>query len=353
MNKSTTLEFLIPSYKRPQTLIKSVNSLAEQVKKFGLEKRIKITVVDDFSPNINTTEILEEISQFSGFVTFRQNSVNKGMSLNIRDMVANSSAEFCTILTDDDFLQPNSLEEIVETLDSLSKNKEETIIGSFFVPRYSYLEDQSLHCIVCKPFNEDTMILSSPLNSVRYLHNGFILTGFFFRPKLINFQLWDQHIENSFFPVIYFADLILKYKCMFFNRNWFVHTVLNECHWDSWGDTEQARLSRLYKDYMKAVTISSKNALSKVVGFIPTIQLLKAEFCAYKFQINGFFPSLNKERRTVDDLTSNRAAYKLALFMFYLIDNSLINTKSQLRAWFFKIKKSIIQLKTYFYSIME
>ena len=340
MNELRTLEFLVPSYKRPQTLIKCVNSIDNQVQKFGLEKRVKVTVVDDCSPDINTTEIIDKISPFSGFVTFRQNNLNKGMSLNIRDMVANSTAEFCTILTDDDSLQPNSLESIIETLDTFSKNQEDTMIGSFFVPRYSYLEDQTLHCIVCNPFQQDKLIRRSPLNSLRYLHNGFILTGLFFNPKLINFKLWDENIENGYFPVIYFADLLLKYDCFFIKKNWFIHTVLNECHWDTWGKTQQDRQLRLYNYYMKAVTISAQRALSIESGIVMKVYLLREEFRNYKRQMNAWSLTINPK---VDKVTQSRFAYQVALIAFN------IGRSLKMRVRLSPIKQIIIAFwKTFF-----
>jgi glycosyltransferase involved in cell wall biosynthesis len=199
--RSKTLEFLIPSYKRPESFVRAVLSVASQVEELNISDRVKVTVVDDCSPNIDLTETIEAVAPFSRFVSVRQNDKNKGMSLNIRDMVAESVADFCTVLTDDDLLQPDSLKEIIETIDNL--DNEQHTVGSFFVPRYSYLEDGSLECIVCNPFTEDTTIAPGTLNSVQYLENGFILTGMFFNPKLINFKLWDKYIENSFFPVIY------------------------------------------------------------------------------------------------------------------------------------------------------
>jgi len=337
LNQSTTLEFLIPSYKRPHTVIEAVKSVALQVEELQLSSRVKITIIDDCSPNINNSEIINAISPFSSFVTYTQNNVNKGMSLNIRDMVAQSNASFCTVLTDDDRLQPNSFKEIIEILDSIENDKDKCKVASFFVPRYSYLEDQSLHCIVCNPFDKDTKIKPSPLNSLKFLHNGFILTGLFFKPKLINFQLWDDNIENSFFPVIYFADLLLNHESMYINKNWFIHTVLNECHWDSWGKTQQARLSRLYKDYMKAVTISSKISLSKVSEFLSTISLLNEEFLDYKMQINSTLPQLSKDLRNVDKLTSSRVTYKLAIINF-----NISNARFKLRVLLSRIKRLII-----------
>jgi glycosyltransferase involved in cell wall biosynthesis len=320
MSQSKTLEFLIPSYKRPDTVIKAIQSVAFQVEELELSDRVQITVVDDCSPNITELEMLEAISQFRHFVIFTKNDTNKGMSLNIRDMVANSSSTFCTVLTDDDRLQPNSLGEMIQTLDELNGD-----IGSFFVPRYCYTEDQSsIRWIGCDAFDKDTIIKPSPLSSLQYLYNGFVLTGLFFNPKLINFKLWDENIENGFFPVIYFADLLMNYECLFINRNWFVHTILNECHWDSWGATEQARISRLYKDYMRAVTISAQIALSRASNLSYTASLLKAEALCYQKHMEGIFPHLAKEGRTLDLITSSRTAYRLAVVAFNL---SLVKAK--------------------------
>jgi glycosyltransferase involved in cell wall biosynthesis len=336
-NKLKTLEFLIPSYKRPQTLIQAVESVAKQIEELKLSERVKITVVDDCSPNITGLEILESISQFRHFVTFTKNDVNKGMSLNIRDMVANSSASFCSVLTDDDRLQPNSLKQIIETIDNLNNGKNSPVIGSFFVPRYSYLEDQSLGCIVCDPFEKNTIIKPSPMSSIQYLDNGFILTGLFFRPKLINFQLWNENIENSFFPVIYFADLLLNYECLFIKENWFVHTVLNECHWDSWGKTEQGRSSRLYKDYMEAVTLSSQIALSRASNILQRIYLRKQEFLQYINHMFIVLSQLDHEHRIVGDLTSSQWPYNLALIYFYDVHP----IQSGLAVLFYRLKQVI------------
>ncbi|OBQ19588.1 MAG: hypothetical protein AN488_14620 [Anabaena sp. WA113] len=332
-----TLEFLIPSYKRPQTVIQAVESVAKQIEELKLGERVKITIVDDCSPNLDIDEIINAIYSFSNFVSFRQNDVNKGMSLNIRDMVANSNADFCTILTDDDRLQPKSLEQIIKTIDSLDNEYRDFTVSSFFVPRYSYLEDQSLFCIVCNPFNEDTIIKTSPLNSLKYLHNGFILTGLFFRTKLINFQLWDENIENSFFPVIYFADLLLNYDCLFVNKNWFLHTVENECHWDSWGKTKEIIRSRLYKDYMQAITILSKIALSKTSGIVNNILLWQQEFIGYQIQIRALPTNLRPYIKNVDEVTLSTLTFKLAI-----IDSNIAQARWRFRLLLSRIKRVVI-----------
>ncbi len=337
--RSKTLEFLIPSYKRPQSFVRAVLSVASQVEDLNLSDRVKVTVVDDCSPNIDLAETIEAVAPFSQFVSVRQNYKNKGMSLNIRDMVAESVADFCTVLTDDDLLQQDTLKDIIETIDDL--DKERRTVGSFFVPRYSYLEDGSLECIVCNPFSEDTSIAAGTLNSLRYLENGFILTGMFFNPKLINFKLWEDNIENSFFPVIYFADLLLNNQCLFINKNWFIHTVNNECHWDSWGKTEQQRLSRLYNDYIKAVTLSAKQSLARKSNILVKIGLLKQEFLRYKDQMNSVLPRLSKSNLNTDRSMLLRFPYLLAV-IYYSLSRFKLN-----------LKKVLSKMKTSTNSLMQ
>ena len=63
-------------------------------------------------------------------------------------MVSSSSGIFCTVLTDDDWLQPGVLLDILNHLEMLVEFP--NIAGIF--TRYSYLEDGNLHCIACPPF---------------------------------------------------------------------------------------------------------------------------------------------------------------------------------------------------------
>lgn len=306
-----TLEFLIPSYKRPKTLPSTIDSVAKQIFENNLEDRVCITVVDDCSPDLDVALIADKFSACKTFLSFRVNKINKGMSSNIRDMVASSRAFYCSILTDDDQLQSGALAKIIQLIDSMNDQHGSDLLAAFYVPRYSYLEDGTLHGIVCESFNETTVIEPGPLNSLRYMHDGFVLTGLFFKPALINFPLWDRHIENGFFPVIYFSDLLLKYRNLFVHDNWFIHMVLNECHWESWGATDKARYIRLYRDYMEAVSIASKEAFSRTLFGFDMLHLFREETDRYKQQILSVVSKVGNNL-TVNMATRRRAAYWMA-----------------------------------------
>ncbi|MBK9553508.1 MAG: glycosyltransferase [Saprospiraceae bacterium] len=306
-----SLDFLIPSYKRPEMLTEAVDSVAKQVIENHLEDRVAIVVVDDCSPNVDLTYMAEKFSLYSNFLCFSKNRINKGMGLNIRDMVASSQADYCCIMTDDDLLQPGALSKIIHIIDGRNDHYGPDPVGAFYVPRYAYLEDGSLHDIVCESFKENTIIEPGPLNALKYMHDGFVLTGLFFQPRLINYTLWDTYIENAFFPVIYFADLLSRFKCLYVSDNWFIHRVLNECHWESWGATEKSRCIRLYRDYMQAVSIVAQQAFSRTPLGAGMLNLFREEADRYKQQISSVRHRI-ENNLSVYQTTWRRAPYWVA-----------------------------------------
>lgn len=250
------IEFLIPAYKRFDGVVAAALSIAEQVLTNRYEDIVRITVVDDASPGFDREKLIDSLGDLAGLVRIDANEFNKGMSQNIFDMVDSSQAEFCTILTDDDWLFEGKLLEIVDYLRSIESNKE---IGGLFTPRYSYLETGELHCVVCRPCKKDYLIKAGPIQAVKYCSNGFILTGFIFRPGYFAKQEWSENIENGYFPVINFGFMLSQYSLLFVDRNWFHHTVLNQCHWESWGTDQLSQEKRLHRDYLDAITFIAKN----------------------------------------------------------------------------------------------
>ena len=256
MRKPYFLEFIIPTYKRPYSAIKAALSVLQQVKPNGLEKVVNVVLCDDFSPGLEAGFFRDALYRYINECTILRNESNKGMNANILNLVSTCSSSFCTILTDDDWIEPGALLEIVSELKHLTTAKagyNQSSIGAVFTPRYSYLDDGSLHCIECAPFVVDTLIQPSQVNVFKYVRNSFILTGLILNPEFINFSSWRKNTENAFFPLLYYSSIALEHETLFLNRKWFHHTCLNVCHWEAWGATEQARSLRLHRDYLEAL----------------------------------------------------------------------------------------------------
>jgi hypothetical protein len=312
MNRQRLLEFLIPAYKRFDGAINAAQSVARQIRAHSLDKLVTIRIVDDASPGFSSIDMAKALSEWKDYVQIGANPSNKGMSLNIYDMVASSTAKFCMILTDDDWLFTGALPEIAACLDSIAGRPD---IGGIFTPRYSYLEDGSLHCVVCRPYKHDKLIDPGPANSLRHCHNGFILTGFIFRPNLMAKEEWRENIQNSFFPVINFWGILRSYSVLFIDRNWFQHTVLNVCHWEAWGEGPKQQRRRLYSDYMNAISFMAQRSVSEP-GSIPRLAAIFAfETINYVRQIVSYLQTPSSNMFWISSHVVNRKAFWLAAYL--------------------------------------
>ena len=284
---SISLEFIIPTYNRLDTAILAAQSILDQCNQLPASFKLYVRIQDDASPGLTDDQFESRTSFLPEWIARSRNPVNLGMSENIYSLIRSSKADFCTILTDDDALQPGVLGEIARELTALRHGDGTFKAAALFVPRYSYLEDGSLYCIVCNPFEHDELISPSPSAVMRFADNGFILTGLFLKPELVDYRFWHQHRANAFFPVIYLGALLARESVAYRNRNWFQHTVLNLCHWDSWGKTEAQRQARLCHDYLEAIAVLRKRSLA-ASSRRDRREIHRLTYLSYRAQVNGY-----------------------------------------------------------------
>ena len=246
-----------------------IESISVQIEKYDLAKVVGIYVANDTSPD-NTAQLLTEFESLEFFRCVNRET-NLGMSLNIKSMLG-ESLEFSTfqlIITDDDYLVPGTLGEIVEFLADLdSSNRDVSLI---WTPRYSYLENGQLQTIVCETFPDDQLVLPSYRNAGRHMYNGFVLSGLIVKAREIDFSFWDEYQENAYFPVIFSGEMMLRNPSMYWNRSIVYHSVLNECHWDRWGQSDAEITLRLFIDYLNAYVVIAnrlKSAWRKLFFYI-------------------------------------------------------------------------------------
>lgn len=243
-----TLEFIIPTYKRYDGALKACNSVLKQIKSFALQDVVSVRVVDDCSPGFDPIRFLADVDTHNVTLSVESHSTNKGMSRNIYYCTHTSRSDYCTILTDDDWLKDYVLGDIINELSSLSASINP---GGIVVSRHSYQVDGSLYCVACEYIKDH--VIHGRIQSLRNYHSGFILTGFIFRPSILDYDLWSENIDNGYFPILYFSALVSVSEVLCINREWFHHTVLNHCHWEAWGHTDYERSARLYRDYIDSL----------------------------------------------------------------------------------------------------
>lgn len=230
------LTVCIPTYKRPVTLKRCIDSIVDQIEKFGLGDSVDLYVANDASPD-ETAKVLMQYSRLHYFNGVTREK-NLGMNVNIKVMLTTLAvrSNYQLIMTDDDYLQSNVLADIVQLL--VEQNKSTQCVPVIWTPRYSYTEDGELHDIVCASFPESAYIKASPSNVGRYTDGAFVLSGLIIRAECIDFNFWDEYSENAYFPVIFSGDLLLRGGAYYWNKSIAYHTVLNVCHWERWGTTD-------------------------------------------------------------------------------------------------------------------
>lgn len=247
------LQFCIPTYKRPETLRRCIKSIVEQTEQYELSAFVSIYVANDHSPD-NTASALVEFAPVAYFDAVTRDR-NLGMNANIKSMLleSKSTSDFQFIITDDDFLQPDVLPKIVEFLNVWKTNGIDT--PAIWTPRYSYTEDNELYLISCRSFGQNKLLQPSAINAGRYMVNGFILSGLIVRAQKIDFEFWETYIENAYFPMIFFGDLLIRKGAFYWNMNVVHHTVLNKCHWESWGKNDLIIEIKKVSDYLNSYAI--------------------------------------------------------------------------------------------------
>jgi len=247
------LTICIPTYKRAKTLSRCIESVVSQIKKYSIDEHVSIYVANDASPD--DTEI--QISKYSSLEYFYviTRKTNLGMNLNIKSMLQETStiSKYQLIITDDDYLQDDALVDIVEHLKLQSNREFDAPI--MWTPRFSYTESGDLHCVVCNPKDISFDIKPSIYNAGKYMMNCFVLSGLIIQAGCIDYELWNKYNTNAYFPVIFSGDLLLRKGGFYWNKNIVHHTVLNECHWGSWGENDVIIDLRLFTDFVNAYSV--------------------------------------------------------------------------------------------------
>ncbi|MDD2892309.1 MAG: glycosyltransferase family 2 protein [Halothiobacillaceae bacterium] len=287
------LTVCIPTYKRPLTLSRCIDSVRDQIEQYSLSNHVDICVANDASPD-DTVDVLhayESLGYFHGITRER----NLGMNVNIKYMLAEAAEKSCyqLIITDDDFLQPDVLQEVVELL----RRKRDDNVPAIWTPRHSYTEDGKLHCISCSPFRRDTCLRPSAARAGRHMVNGFVLSGLIVCTERIDFEFWERYRENAYFPMIFFGDLLHRGGACYWHRNIVHHTVLNKCHWESWGRNDLLIEIRKISDYLNTYALMG----ARMDGVIETALFYAAAFPGIVRATAGFMHSkhLSGEREAV------------------------------------------------------
>lgn len=124
MENKKLLSILIPTYNRADCLDNCLNSIFSQIDK-EISKKIEIIVSNNASTD-STKEVMEKYKKYGNIdYKYSSNKKNLGPDGNFYKLIQEASSEFCWILGDNEYLERESLKEILKILE---KNRDINLI---------------------------------------------------------------------------------------------------------------------------------------------------------------------------------------------------------------------------------
>lgn len=122
------VSIVIPTYGRPQTLERAVNSVLNQT-----YKNIEVLVVDDNNPDTDarneTEEVMHRLKESDERVIYLQHPCNKNGSAARNTGIFNSHGKYVALLDDDDEFKPNKIAVQLERMEKLDDSWGACITG--------------------------------------------------------------------------------------------------------------------------------------------------------------------------------------------------------------------------------
>ena len=201
--KSTFLSICIPSYNRPNELIRLLRSLPKDV-----YNDIEVVISEDKSPK--RTEINIAVQKFKLSnpdlkIIYSENESNLGYDLNLKELIKKASGEFIMFMGDDDTFIKTNLSKYIDFL------KDNTEVG-YILRRYTIIDSNN------KKENfryfDSNKFFNSGLDSMLVmLRRSVFISGFCFKREYVkDFFNTDYFAGTLLYQLFLCAELCLKHN---------------------------------------------------------------------------------------------------------------------------------------------
>lgn len=198
MNENKLVSVIIPTYKRPDSLPRAINSVLKQT-----YEKIEIIVVDDNDPcwdeRILTEKVMEQFTDHK--VQYLRHEVNKNGSAARNTGFWHSKGEYIMFLDDDDEFTEHKVEEQVKKLESLDNSW-----GACYT---SYVRKQNGKVIVHGAEKREGSLLSEELMRNLFVHAG---SNLMIRRKVVEeVNGFDENFKRNQ-DIEFLSRILMNYK---------------------------------------------------------------------------------------------------------------------------------------------
>lgn len=211
-NDTPIISFCIPTYNREKYLTKSIDAIVSQLTD-KIKNQIELVVSDNASTD-STRKLVENyiFSRPDQNIRLVSNHINVGMDGNFLNCFKSAKGKFVCLVSDDDFLLPGSVENILKILSSYPD------IGGIFLNSFEMKGGAEEIEGLCHDPNESLQRISS-----RIFHLG----GLLFKREIF-FQKEYEQLDGCIIVQSYvFLDVLMDKKGIYFPSKRFFEITEN------------------------------------------------------------------------------------------------------------------------------
>ncbi|MEZ7892924.1 MAG: glycosyltransferase family 2 protein [Candidatus Wallbacteria bacterium] len=249
------LSICIPTYNRAEYLRKAVSSVLAYN---GDE--IELIVQDNCSID-NTSAVVKSIHDTR--LKYYRNDVNIGAIKNVIDIIKKANGEYVFLLTDDDYLLPGAIEEVLKFIN-------QNDIYFFRTDLLIYLCNQKK--TYYRSYIDSSLVFNFDNDKKLLFNNLFfschVLTGLCFKKNIIDFNMLNN-FENNWYPQMSLAAQFYfnKKNVGYLAEPIAMHIWENETYWGINNDSQEILCKSMFDIILEYKRYLSYDKLKKMIYY--------------------------------------------------------------------------------------
>jgi len=257
--KKAFISICIPSYNRPETLVRLLESIDA-----ADSKDIEIVICEDKSPKREEIRaVVDKFNKKSDYkIIYEENKENLGYDANLRELANNAGSEWIVYMGDDDAFISGALDKLIVFL------KERSELG-YVLRSYNIIHQNG--GIERFRYFDGNKFFEPGLNSyISLFRKSVFISGFTIKRDLIRPYLINKFDGTLLFQLYLAAEVILKYSSAYFNEPL-------TCQYDKELKPEFGSSAAEKKFYTPGI-VTIENSVNFMKGFLKITEFLDKKY---------------------------------------------------------------------------
>lgn len=219
------ISVIIATYHRASSLDRCLRSVLAEP-----GDDIEVLVGDDASPD--DTPAVIAAHQHDPRLRHYRNEHNLGMQVNYLKIAHQARGDYLFIVTDDDWVLPGALTTARRRITAHPE-------AGYFISHLPTVDDRTGRIVHWhRPLKADTLLQPGLATTTQLAGSAWVLSRQIFKRATIDWETWQKHSANIYFPVIVAGRAMLTAPTVYIAGALVMHTWFNTVHWSKFGRNE-------------------------------------------------------------------------------------------------------------------